>query len=334
MPQHQRYWTDPHLSVGSKSEERIGGKFCYEVIGEAYEVFKSSAPAITTILDDNKDELEKNSAKLASIAFYLFMVGSSPERSEPILVFACLNKYQRTRAKKLVEEAGICAKYPSIQLKTLQKMPAKPNAPLAPGYGSGDDGHSTRGPYTSFEAPSDKTRNDIKDYETGKSSGEPTTVPAESDMIEHQSLSNPIVGPSGILTDHNSFPFPRPPTTSHQRERQSSVSALERPLENSQVHEAKNLRSLCGSLYETKATRATLGGVIRISDSFYGTTAFHVGLDLPKEVEPLPRDLQFDESDDEDDIDTTSQGMCDIRLSERNYQADLSSKQAADHLLI
>jgi hypothetical protein len=128
MPQNRRRWLNPQLSVGRKSQDRIGGKNCYEVEGKAFEVYQIVAPVIAKLLNDSKDELERKGSKQCSIAFWMFMIGNSPETAEPFIIFASSNKYQRTLAKKLVEEAEVLLKHPEIRLQTISKMPAKPNA--------------------------------------------------------------------------------------------------------------------------------------------------------------------------------------------------------------
>jgi hypothetical protein len=125
-------WKNPELSVGSKSETRIGGLNCYEAVGEVCEAFLEVAIAIKTLLDDSKEELERGEQKQCTVAFYIFMVGSDPKQSQPTIIFASRSKRQRKMAKALVKEQDLLSKYPAIRLETLPQLPAVPRAPSKP----------------------------------------------------------------------------------------------------------------------------------------------------------------------------------------------------------
>lgn len=125
-------WKNPELSVGSKSETRIGGMNCYEAVGEVCRAFLDVAGSIKILLDDNKDELERGEQKQSTVAFYIFMIGSDPRQSQPTIIFASRSKRQRTMAKVLVKEQDLLARYPGIRLETLPQLPAVPRAPSKP----------------------------------------------------------------------------------------------------------------------------------------------------------------------------------------------------------
>lgn len=120
------------MSVGSKSETRIGGLYCYEAVGEVCEAFLEVAIAIKDLLDDNKEELERGEQKQCTVAFYIFMVGSDPKQSQPTIIFASRSKRQRKMAKALVKEQDLLSKHPGIRLETLSQLPAVPRAPSKP----------------------------------------------------------------------------------------------------------------------------------------------------------------------------------------------------------
>jgi hypothetical protein len=104
------------LSLGS----RIGRVQIYEAIGDAREIFVDKlSQAIVTYLNDNSEKLQE-SASFVDLS--LFMMGKSPDRTKPIVMFVSDDKQVRKEAFRLIKESGILKEYPGFGLG---EMPLK-----------------------------------------------------------------------------------------------------------------------------------------------------------------------------------------------------------------
>ncbi|KAL8721480.1 MAG: hypothetical protein Q9181_007694 [Wetmoreana brouardii] len=117
-------WSDPEKSTGRPCNLKFRGTECWEVTGPALDVFNKVAPAIAKLLADNQELLEQGEAKPRVVMFNMWMEGSKPSSSQPVVVFSSKSRRQRSYAKALLKQSGILAEYPGISIKALDKMPA------------------------------------------------------------------------------------------------------------------------------------------------------------------------------------------------------------------
>ena len=111
------------------------GTVCWETVGPALEIMQKLSPSIKKLLEDNQELLEQGEDRPRVVAFNMLMEGSKPSSAQPIIVFSSKSRRQRTYAKALLKQSGLLAEYPSIQLRTLDKMPAV--------YQAADEGQSS-----------------------------------------------------------------------------------------------------------------------------------------------------------------------------------------------
>lgn len=89
---------------------RLGRVQIYEAVGEAREIFVNKLnQAIITYLNDNSDQLH-NSASFVDLS--LFMVGKSPDRTKPIVIFVSDDKEVRKEAFRIIKDSDIMKDYP------------------------------------------------------------------------------------------------------------------------------------------------------------------------------------------------------------------------------
>lgn len=117
-------WPEPEKSIGRACVQKMRGTECWEVIGPALELMERLSPEIKQLLEDNQELLEQGEDRPRVVAFNMWMAGSKPSTASPIIVFSSKSKRQRSFAKVLLKDSGLLAEHPSIQIKTLDKMPA------------------------------------------------------------------------------------------------------------------------------------------------------------------------------------------------------------------
>ena len=117
-------WPEPEKSIGRQCVQKMKRNECWEVLGPALELMERLSPEIKRLLEDNQELLEQGEDRPRVVAFNMWMEGSKPSSATPIIVFSSKSKRQRSFAKVLLKDSGLLAEYPSIQIKTLDKMPA------------------------------------------------------------------------------------------------------------------------------------------------------------------------------------------------------------------
>ena len=117
-------WPEPEKSIGRPCVQKMRGTECWEVDGPALELMERLSPEIKRLLEDNQELLEQGEDRPRVVAFNMWMQGSKPNSATPIIVFSSKSKRQRSFAKVLLKDSGLLAGHPSIQIKTLDKMPA------------------------------------------------------------------------------------------------------------------------------------------------------------------------------------------------------------------
>jgi hypothetical protein len=102
------------LKLGS----RIGRFQVYEAIGEAREIFINElSHAIVSHLNDNSDKLQ-DSASFVDLS--LFMMGKSPDRTKPMVMFVSDDKQVRTEAFRMIKNSDIMKDYPDFGLGEME----------------------------------------------------------------------------------------------------------------------------------------------------------------------------------------------------------------------
>jgi hypothetical protein len=120
-------WPNPEASVGRICEEKVGGQTLYEAKGPVCHLFNNEiGPAIGRLLNDHKEDLERCECRPQHMGVYVRMIGSEPYRTQPVIIIASLGAKQRKKAKQLIQQYRILARYPEILLKTLEELPAIP----------------------------------------------------------------------------------------------------------------------------------------------------------------------------------------------------------------
>ena len=101
------------LNLGS----RIGRVQIYEAIGEAREIFDKLSEAIVTHLNENNSKLQ-DSACFVDLS--LFMMGKSPDRTKPVVMFVSNDKVVRKEAFGMIKRSGIMDDYPAFGLGEME----------------------------------------------------------------------------------------------------------------------------------------------------------------------------------------------------------------------
>jgi len=151
------------LNLGS----RIGRVQVYEAIGEARDLFVEISEAIVSHLNDHSDNLQ-DSASFVDLS--LFMMGKSPDRTKPIVMFVSDDKQTRTAAFRMIKHSGIMDDYPGFGLGEMELKAEFEN--LQP-LGSKTDSTSSRAlnpQSTSFLAPEELV--EVLGTRTGPLSGQ------------------------------------------------------------------------------------------------------------------------------------------------------------------
>ena len=117
-------WPEPEKSIGRPCVQKMRGTECWEAVGPALELMERLSGEIKRLLEDNQELLEQGEDRPRVVAFNMWMEGSKPSSAKPIIVFSSKSKRQRSFAKVLLKDSGLLAEHPSIQIKTLDKMPA------------------------------------------------------------------------------------------------------------------------------------------------------------------------------------------------------------------
>lgn len=117
-------WPEPEKSIGRPCAQRLRVTECWEVVGPALELMQKLSPDIKRLLEENRELLEQGEDRPRVVAFNMWMEGSKPTSAQPIIVFSSKSRRQRSFAKALLKQSGLLADHPSIQIKTLDKMPA------------------------------------------------------------------------------------------------------------------------------------------------------------------------------------------------------------------
>lgn len=116
-------WPNPQGSIGEKCPN-INSQYCWQVVGPALRAMGELAPSISELLQKHQELLEQGESKHVSMSFHMWMVGHTPVSAHPTIVFISKSKRKRTYARALLKDSSIMAKYPGIQIKTLDKIPA------------------------------------------------------------------------------------------------------------------------------------------------------------------------------------------------------------------
>jgi hypothetical protein len=120
----QALWPRPEDSVGRQCEWLIVEEIkCYEAVGPACDAFLELQQKLETLLEEHKEDLEREIKKCSGIGFGLFMIGSEPSQTTPTIIISSLNKRQRKYVKGLFKDE-VRSKYPAFQMKTLCERPA------------------------------------------------------------------------------------------------------------------------------------------------------------------------------------------------------------------
>jgi len=89
---------------------RVG---CWEAVGQAREEFSNViGPKLAVCIENNSDKLADSEVL---INFALFMIGNSPQRTKPTIMFVSRDKAARLEARKAVQESGMLAAYPGFE---------------------------------------------------------------------------------------------------------------------------------------------------------------------------------------------------------------------------
>lgn len=116
-------WPDPLDSIG-KSQCSLGREHCWEAIGPAGEISKSSIfTEISSFLQSRYEELIDGVPDPRLLMFEMYMIGRKKDRARPTILFICANKLQRQRAVKLVRQSGILEAQPAIVLGDRNRPP-------------------------------------------------------------------------------------------------------------------------------------------------------------------------------------------------------------------
>ena len=123
-------WPNAALSVSQPDEPsmRLSRLKYWEVTGPALKIFDGLRLDIQTLLDNHRDHIAQGEAKPRRVSFNMFMVGTSPESSSPVIAFISKSSRQRRYAKALLKDSKLLKDHPSIGIKMLNKEPALPQA--------------------------------------------------------------------------------------------------------------------------------------------------------------------------------------------------------------
>ncbi|KAK0636702.1 hypothetical protein B0T17DRAFT_87654 [Bombardia bombarda] len=102
------------LNLGS----RVGRVQVHEAIGEARHIFVDKlSGTIINHLNDNIDKLH-DSASFVDLS--LFMIGKSPGKTKPVVMFVSEDKEARIEAFRIIKDSGILKEYPAFSLGEME----------------------------------------------------------------------------------------------------------------------------------------------------------------------------------------------------------------------
>ncbi|KAH6628092.1 hypothetical protein F5144DRAFT_577983 [Chaetomium tenue] len=97
---------------------RTGRVQVYEAIGEARDIFvEKISKAIVSYLNDHNDKLQSS---VHFVDLSLFMMGKSPNRTKPIVMFVSDDKQTRTDAFRMIKNSGVMDDYPDFGLGEME----------------------------------------------------------------------------------------------------------------------------------------------------------------------------------------------------------------------
>ncbi|KAG7293476.1 hypothetical protein NEMBOFW57_003527 [Staphylotrichum longicolle] len=195
------------LSPGSK----IGRVQVFEALGDARRIFTESlSQAIVTYLNDNSDKLQ-DSASFVDLS--LFMMGKSPDRTKPTVMFVSDDKQVRKEAFRMIKESGILVDYPGFELG---EMPLKAEFENLQPLGSQHGSTSTRALdalSTSFDVPGEYV--EVFTTKTGPLCGRRLWVEIETGLTTKTSsaVAGGVVSYKGSYLLHSVNHFLQPTET-------------------------------------------------------------------------------------------------------------------------
>ena len=103
---------------------RLGNLSFWEPNGPALQLFKTVAPLVKRLLEHSLEDIQQDGSKCTTLAFTLWMVGSSAENARPTIVLSSWDRRQREMAKQLLLSSPLVKQHPELRVRTREKMPA------------------------------------------------------------------------------------------------------------------------------------------------------------------------------------------------------------------
>lgn len=150
LPFLQSAWPNPEQSVGDfigSKKGIIGTNNCWRLKAPVEDQFRS-------ILDKVKQQLQEAGCRMPSAAplgYDTFMIGTTPAKTKPYIMFHCRKKEPREKAMSVIKSSQLLKEHPRLEVGHWRFPPDAPNLQVSTQDDQEDGPHSGSEPLFSTQ---------------------------------------------------------------------------------------------------------------------------------------------------------------------------------------